>query len=231
MLYIDQREMRSAVPHEINNLLSKSDITVKQLKSSDYCFGDVGIERKTTSTVARVIRIKGKYKTIIKSDLISSLYDRRLWVQLKTLRDTYKYPFLLLEGQIDWSDSVVAGALNAILLHTNIKLIFTTCEKQTGTQIVKMYQKYGSQQSSSAPPPVVIRATTVKDCRWAMLQCIRGIGPNGAKKIMEAIPQLFIRFQDTDPNLAPKLTIKEDLDKIKGLNKEAKEILVKVFTE
>jgi len=218
-IYIDTRgKGEKDVARELRNYMSLSDIHMVVLQSGDYNFGDVGIERKTISDLFHTIYMKKKE-------------GGRLWRQLDTLKRTYKYPFLLIEGVVDWSEPVLAGTLNSILLFSNIKLIFTSSQHQTAIELVKMYNKYGTTKSGTPPPPAVVRGVTVKEVRWGMLQCIRGVGPNGAKKIMDADPQLFKRYQDYDPNLNPKLTIESKLRDIKGIKKEAKEMIVKVFTE
>ena len=216
-IYIDTRgKGEKDVARELRNYMSLSDIHMVVLQSGDYNFGDVGIERKTISDLFHTIYMKKKE-------------GGRLWRQLDTLKRTYKYPFLLIEGAVDWSEPVLAGVLNSVLLFSNIKLIFTESQRQTAIEIVKMYNKYGTAKSGVPPPPAVVRGKTVKECRWGMLQCIRGIGPNGAKKILEVMPWIF--KHENKPSSYDGLIIEEKLKQIKGVKKEAKEMIVKVFTE
>ena len=212
MLYVDNREIRSGVPRFLTNLLSKTDMKIQLLKSADYAFGDIGIERKCISDLYHTLFMKKKE-------------GGRLWRQLGVLKDTYKKPYLLVEGTIDWSEPVLAGVLNSLLLFSPIKVIFTSNERQTAIQISKMYKKYGSDRSGTPPPPAVIHGSTPKQVRWAMLQCIRKIGPNGANKILEAIPDLF-EHNDQDVRM-----IRSKLDQIKNLPKESKDMLIQVFTK
>jgi ERCC4-type nuclease len=214
-LYVANNE-----PEEIANLLKHSGIAVevKHLQSGDYVFDEVGIERKTVN------------------DLISTLYTKkkhgnRLWGQLDTLRRTYKQPMLLIEGQMDWYNPYLRGILTSLFLAWKFQIISTADHASTVQALIGLFIKYGAGKTGRVPPPAVVRGRTVKEVQWGMLQCVQGIGPVAAKKILEAEPQLFKRFQDCDPNLAPKLTIKQSLDKVKGIKKEAKEMILRVFTE
>jgi ERCC4-type nuclease len=216
-LYIDNRgKGERDIERLLRNYISKSDIKVVTLESGDYVFGEVGIERKAISDLYHTLYMKQKE-------------GGRLWRQLDILKHTYKYPFLLIEGQVDWSEPVLAGVLNSVLLFSNVKLIFTDSQRQTAIEIVKMYNKYGTAKSSTPPPPAVIRGKTIKEVRWGMLQCVRGIGPNGAKKILEVMPWIF--KHENKPSSYDGLIIEEKLKQIKGVKKEAKEMIVKVFTE
>ena len=218
-LYIDNRgKGEKDVARLMLNFISKSDINITTLESGDYCFGDVGIERKAISDLYHTVYMKQKE-------------GGRLWRQLDTLKHTYKYPFLLIEGQVDWSEPVIAGVLNSILLFSNVKLIFTDSQRESAIEIVKLYNKYGKTKSGTPPPPAVIRGKTVKEVRWGMLQCVRGVGPNGAKKIIDTVPDLFKQRCDNIQQDNYKCAITSELKNIKGIKKEAKEMIVKVFTE
>ena len=220
-IYIDTRgKGEKDVARELRNYMSLSDIHMVVLQSGDYNFGDVGIERKTISDLFHTIYMKKKE-------------GGRLWRQLDTLKRTYKYPFLLIEGVVDWSEPVLAGTLNSILLFSNIKLIFTSSQHQTAIELVKMYNKYGTIKSGTPPPPAVVRGVTVKEVRWGMLQCIRGVGPNGAKKIMDILPNIYTKrnFELPSRDEGYRKYLMERLIQIKGIKKEAKEMIVKVFTE
>jgi len=210
-LYIDNRgKGERDIERLLRNYISKSDIKVVTLESGDYVFGEVGIERKAISDLYHTLYMKQKE-------------GGRLWRQLDVLKHTYKYPFLLIEGTVDWSEPVLAGVLNSVLLFSNVKLIFTDSQRQSAIEIVKLYNKYGTAKSGTPPPPAVVRGKTVKEIRWGMLQCIRGIGPNGANKVMAIDPCIF-----TTPD---KILFYERAKKIKGIKKEIIETILKVFTE
>jgi len=101
-IFIDSRGSGEA---DLAKLLKEMHLAVevRHIDSGDIVFGEVGIERKTLN------------------DLTNSIYgaNRHFWEQIKVLKNTYKNPFILIEGLIDWKDKFVAGVpmlLNHYLL-------------------------------------------------------------------------------------------------------------------
>jgi len=90
--------------------------------------------------------------------------------------------------------------------------------------IKSLFIKYGSSKSKGYPPSAVRKADTPEKIRWMMLQCIRGIGPKTAKRILEEY-NLFSPYEQLDIDYV----IPERLKKVKGLNKRSKELLIQVF--
>lgn len=208
MLYIANNE-----PEDIVQMLKRRNLAVevKHIESGDYVFGDVAIERKTVS------------------DLISSVTaeNRHLWKQLETMQNTYKQPILLIEdwNGVDEEDRLTVGIVTTILLFWKYQIIFSKDKYETVEWIEKLFIKYGVGKTGRIPPAAVIRKNTPKEIKWCMLQTIPHIGPVMANKILEAIPNIIsCSYQDT-------IAIKGKLDKIKGLNKESKELLLKVLSE
>jgi len=201
-LYIDSRE-----PDDIVRLLKRENlaIEVKTIPSGDYVFGEVAVERKAIL------------------DLISSVTtgDRHFWNQLETMRNTYTIPILLIEGPINHRDRIVMGILTTVILFCKYQTIFSKDKEDTAKWIADLFTKYGVGKTGRIPPPAVIRAATPKQIKWAMLQCIKGIGPKTANKILEEIPDIFSASYDYH-------TIKAKLRKVKGLSHIARELLVGV---
>lgn len=201
-IYCDNRE-----PVEILERLKYKHLAVevKYLESGDYVFGEVGIERKTIS------------------DLIDSIYDKRLWSQLDTLRRTYKIPILLIEGWggLEKLDKFTQGVLTTLLLFWKQSIIFSYDWRETSKWVEVLFLKHGIGKSNRTPPAVVKKHKNIKDIRLEMLQCIQGIGPVTAKKILEAVPDVFSALHDS-------IDLNKLLKSIKGLNKESCSLLVKV---
>ena len=204
-LYIDSRE-----PDDIVRLLKRENlaIEVKTIPSGDYVFGEVAIERKAIL------------------DLISSVTtgDRHFWNQLETMKNTYTIPILLIEGPINHRDRIVMGILTTVILFWKYQTIFTKDKEDTAKWIADLFTKYGVGKTGRIPPPAVIRAATPKQIKWAMLQCIKGIGPKTANKILETTPDIFSALYHPHD-------LKTHLKQIKGLKKESLELLVKVKTD
>jgi ERCC4-type nuclease len=206
-LWVDSRE-----PEDIVKLLKKQNlaIEVKTIPSGDYVFGEVAIERKTTR------------------DLVNSVTsgERHFWNQLDTMKRTYQQPILLIEGLIDFRDRLLMGILTTVILFWKYQTVFSDSKQETAIWIERLFTKYGVGKTGRIPPAAVIRMATPKQIRWAMLQCIKGIGPKTASKILEEIPDIFL-----SPAINTKyrsLDYRKELKKVKGLKKESLELLVKV---
>lgn len=206
-IFIDNRGSGEA---DLADLLKGMRLTVevRHIDSGDIVFGDVGIERKTLN------------------DLTNSIYgqNRHFWEQIKVLKNTYKNPFILIEGLIDWKDKFSAGVVFSILMGWKISVINTYNLQDSAYAIKSLFIKYGSSKTKAYPPAAVRKADTPDKIRWMMLQCIRGIGPVTAKRILEEY-NLFSPYEKLDI----KYTIPERLKKVKGLNKRSKELLIQVF--
>lgn len=164
-------DSRGAGEQELALLLRNRNMIVSTecLKSGDIAFGDVGIERKTIS------------------DLIGSVsksFKFHFWKQLEVLKDTYKYPFVLVEGEIDYSDRLVAGIIFSILLGWHVPIIPTKDIDDSANAIRSLFFKYGKEKSNRQLPAPVIKAKTPAQIKWAMLQCVQGVGPRTASVIL-----------------------------------------------
>jgi len=176
-------------------------IDVRLLESADYCFGDVGIERKTVS------------------DLYNSAMSKRLWTQLGTLRKTYKIPILIIENFQSFRqlDKVTQGIITTLILFWKQQIIFSFDYLESSKWIEALFLKYGVGKSNREPPAAVKKQKTIKSIKLEALQCVKGIGVVKAKLILEKNPKIF--------SMKP---YKLDLA-VKGLNKRSKLLLENII--
>jgi len=66
---------------------------------------------------------------------------------------------------------------------------------------------------------------TPEKIRWAMLMCIKGIGPKTATNILKEINPFTV---SANKEIDIKY-IRKRLNRVKGLNKRSKELLIQVF--
>ena len=203
-LYIDVHE-----PQEIIDKLKKRhlDVVVQKIDSGDYVFGDVAIERKTSSNL---------WSSLVKKTKTGS----ELWSQLEKLKLTYKQPMLLIEGGIDWYDPIESGCMTTLYLFWHFQILHSASSSETALIVSRLFTRYGTGRSGRMPPAGVIRRRTPKEVKWAMLQCVAGIGPKAASKILEAMPDIFSACYCYPLKI---------LSEIKGLNKESIKILAEVL--
>jgi len=173
------------------------------IESGDIVFGEVGIERKTINDL--VTSVTGK--------------DRHLWEQLKVLKATYKIPLLVVEGNVNYKDRMVSGILSSIVLGWKLPYITTHDIYETADLITALFTRYGTAKTNMYPPRAVIKQASPAKIRWAMLQCVQGIGPRMAKSILGIVP--FNELCDTDPKWLAK--------QIKGLGPRRTTRLIEVF--
>lgn len=161
-------------------------------------------------------------KTI--SDLIGSVCSKnhRLWDQLGTMKDTYQQPMLLIEGMVNWKDPYLSGILTTVLLFWKYQTIFTLGMEETALAVGHLFTKQGIGRSGRIPPAAVKKHSTPKEILWEMLQCVEGVGPKTAKKILDVIP--LDDWADLDV-----FHLDEELKRVQGLPSRSRRLMTQVF--
>jgi len=170
---VDHRERGSGVPE----MLKKLGVTpyFTELKVGDYSTlsNRIGIERKSSE------------------DFISSIYDGRLFDQVRRLSETYKRPILLIEGGLEEAlmftrrPRVVWGAIARLLADYNISIVSTPSYVETAELIRLIVEK----EDEAAERVEVVRAKpklyTMREKQLFIVQGLPGIGPRLARKLLE----------------------------------------------
>lgn len=126
-IYIDNRELRSQTAKHLAELGVK--LVPEQLLIADYIISDrVAIERKTTE------------------DFLQSIIDKRLFQQLTNLKNNYKNPVLIIEGETIYgkkaiSPEAIRGALASIILDFNIPILWAKTSSETAHLIYTMAKR------------------------------------------------------------------------------------------
>jgi ERCC4-type nuclease len=164
---IDNREKNSLVA---SFLVSKGlDIEFKQLPIADYLVNNVAIERKTIS------------------DLNSSIIDKRIFSQLKELKQ-YEKNILIIENQPDKSykrilhENAIKGFFLSVALDFQTPMIFSNNEQDTADYIFLLSKKKENKSPSLRPSKVFLS----KEQRLQyILEGFPSIGPATAKKLLK----------------------------------------------
>lgn len=185
-IVVDEREKGSRIP----NLLRQAGaiIDFAQLKVGDYIVSpETAIERKT-------IR-----------DLISSIYDGRLFVQCSELAQHYSRPVVIIEGNIvdlldfptDIDDNdqlkileeripLAYDALAVIALEFRIPIIHTPCAEYTSQLLVVLVNKSLQEGRSSGPLLRRIKKSNpIYIQQLSILSSLPGIGDKLAVRMLE----------------------------------------------
>lgn len=201
----DNREKNSLVIASLIELSSK--ITFENLEVGDYISGEYIVERKTFK------------------DLLGSIINKRLFVQLENLKEIDKR-ILVIEG-FDYNYSIhsihenaIRGMLLSIIFDYKTPLFFTKNEYDTAKFLISLSRKSKKEGISS---PLSKRASkkemTLEERKKFILEGFPGIGPAISKRLLESNQNLEKIFSLSEE----KLSEIEGLDKNKA--KEFKKIL------
>ncbi|MBI4170758.1 MAG: hypothetical protein HY514_03620 [Candidatus Aenigmarchaeota archaeon] len=121
VIYADTREMNTRI---ISILKKYCNVREKQLAVGDYILSDrVCVERKSSQ------------------DFLQSIIDKRLFIQLEELKNNFKKPVLIIEGDdlLDNARNVhpnaIRGALASITIDYAIPIIWTQTQMDTAHQL------------------------------------------------------------------------------------------------
>ena len=109
-IVVDEREKKSGIPDLLKGI--GISLEIKMLPVGDYIVApDTVVERKTIS------------------DLVSSIFDGRLFDQCNRLKKHYQFPILLIEGDIDEIEELTEnpliyyGAISSIAIDFKIPVM------------------------------------------------------------------------------------------------------------
>ena len=204
-LIADSRESTSGLIQLLTN--RGAEVVIEELDCADYVLADgVAVERKTAE------------------DFAGSIIDRRLFVQIALLKDTYEKVFIVVEGdpfdtQSSISQEAVIGALSYISVIERIPVISTRDAPHTAEMLVTM-QRHAVQGLGYE---VAFRASKPKSRdvqAQFLIEGLPGIGPTAAKRLLKHFGSARAIFSATPeqlkkvPGVGPKTiqTIKEVLD-------------------
>ena len=162
----DHREKNSLVIAELVSLNNK--IEFKQLEVADYIIGKTAVERKTGA------------------DLISSMLNKRLFIQLENLKQ-YENPLLIIESyqslnleETNLNENAVRGLLLSISLDYKIPIVFTKDPKETAIFLNLIAKKKKSEISLRAK----LKISDSERLQF-ILEGFPNIGPITAKKLLK----------------------------------------------
>ena len=116
-IVIDEREKKSGIPGLLKGI--GINLEIKTLPIGDYIVApETIVERKTIS------------------DLVSSVFDGRLFDQCNRLKEHYKFPILLIEGNIDEiEDKVIRESLQGMILSRSGRKMFRKYSESNKTNV------------------------------------------------------------------------------------------------
>ncbi len=185
-IVVDEREKNSNIPQLLKNAGAVIDFT--QLKVGDYVVSsETAVERKTVR------------------DLISSIYDGRLFVQCSDLVRFYQKPLLVVQGNIadlaqtseDMEDpddiklhtermSLAYDALITVAMEFRIPIIHTPSAEQTAQLLVTLVNR--SLQEAKATGPLlrkIKKENPIQIQQLSVLASLPGVGEKLAARMLK----------------------------------------------
>jgi len=169
-IVVDEREKKSGIPGLLKGI--GINLEIKTLPIGDYIVAPESVvERKTIS------------------DLVSSIFDGRLFDQCNRLKEHYQFPILLIEGNIDKIEEltenplVFYGAISSIALDFKIPVIHTPNASLTAKLLMSMW----SRKDASKGPFIkkIRKSNDVQKQQLSILCSLPGVGEKTAIRMLE----------------------------------------------
>ena len=168
----DERERASGVPEELSKLNVR--VYFSRLPVADYVLSpDIAVERKTVR------------------DLVSSVYDSRLFYQAARISAAYSKPYLLVEGDSKEVEKVAKnvksfyGAVANVTLAYGLRILYTANESETAVAISALLTHAGAKPLARMPSELPPKAKSVPQQQVYLVSSIPGIGRRLAEKLLQ----------------------------------------------
>jgi len=167
----DERERASGVPEELSRLNVR--VYFSRLPVADYVLNpELAVERKSVK------------------DLVSSVYDSRLFYQAAKLSAAYAKPFLLVEGDSKEVESLAKnlksfyGAIANVTLAYGLRVLYTANPKETATAIAELLSHARAKPLTRMPAEVPPKAKSIPQQQLYLVSAMPGIGRKLAEKLL-----------------------------------------------
>ncbi|MDD3159508.1 MAG: DEAD/DEAH box helicase [Candidatus ainarchaeum sp.] len=172
-IYVDSREQKSTVA---KHLFEKECKIIQQtLPIGDFLLSeDIGVERKTIS------------------DFVSSIIDGRLFSQIVYLKENYKKPLIILEGNFseiytlrNINKGAIIGAISSISIDYAIPIIHTQNEIETSEYLYAIAKREQIDNKKEISLRVGRKGLTLKENQQYIMEGFPLVGPSLAKNLLK----------------------------------------------
>ncbi len=186
-IIVDERERKSGIPELLRAV--GINIEMKTLPIGDYIVApETIVERKSIH------------------DLISSIFDGRLFDQCNRLKEHFKFPIILIEGNLDEINNITEnplifyGAISGIALDFKIPVLPTPNADHTAKLLVSLCSR---KESSTGPFLKKIRKSNdMQRQQLTVLSSLPGVGEKLALRMLEKFGSPFRVFSASSTELA-----------------------------
>ena len=167
----DEREKASGVPEELSKLNVR--VYFSALPVADYVLNsEIAVERKSVR------------------DLVSSVYDSRIFSQAAKLSSAYSKPFLLIEGDSKEVEAVARnlksfyGAIANVTLAYGLRLLYTANPRETAIAISELLAHARAKPSTRMPSELPRKAKSFPQQQLYLVSSLPGVGRRLSEKLL-----------------------------------------------
>lgn len=216
-LYIDSNEpsnVQQTVELTVQDRDTGADTETKGLKTADFVYKDVAIERKEAS------------------DLASSIKDGRLKEQTLRMLEDFNHQYIIVEGDpytLEYSSLHKHAFVGTMVSRSSegIGIIYTPDVEATAYAINKIISKH--EEGENKVEELKRTNADTEDVQVAMLTCIQGISKQKAKEVRKKIGSIDRLCQDIAAGHGAEAA--EKLQEIDGIGIKLADRIVSAFTE
>ncbi|MBI5872123.1 DEAD/DEAH box helicase [archaeon] len=207
-IYIDSREKGSGLAKHLVEI--GMDVIVQRIDIGDFILSkDVGIERKT------------------RQDFVNSIIEKRLLPQIKSLKENFEKPILIIEGNEDLYSiravhpSAIQGMLASIAVDFNIPILYTKDCHDTAELLKAIALREQEEKKNDFSSVKKRKPLTTKEQQEFIVESFPNIGPNVAKSLLKNLKSIK-RIVNAE---------EKELKDVDGIGKKIADSLKKVFEE
>ena len=167
----DEREKASGVPEELSKLNVR--VYFSQLPVADYVLNpEIAVERKSVR------------------DLLSSVYDSRLFYQAAKISASYSKPYLLVEGDSKEVESLAKnlrsyyGAIANVTLAYGLRVLYTANQRETAMAIAGLLNHARAKPLARMPSELPPKAKSVQQRQLYLVSSLPGVGSRLAERLL-----------------------------------------------
>jgi DNA excision repair protein ERCC-4 len=167
----DEREKASGVPEELSKLNVR--VYFSRLPVADYVLNpETAVERKSVQ------------------DLVTSVYDARLFYQAARLSASFAKPYLLIEGDSKEVEKIAKnlksyyGAIADVTMAYGLRVLYTANPRETAIAISELLAHARAKPLVRIPAEVPPKAKSVSQQQLYLLSSLPGVGRRLAERLL-----------------------------------------------
>jgi len=186
-IIVDERERKSGIPDLLKSV--GLNIEMKTLPVGDYIVApETVVERKSVR------------------DLLSSVFDGRLFDQCSRLKENFEHPILLIEGNVDEIEEITDnplifyGAISTVVLDFKIPVIPTPSAAHTAKLLVSLCSRKDTPKGPYLKK--IKKSSDLQKQQLSVLCSLPGIGEKLAVRMLEKFGTPLKAFTATTVELS-----------------------------